>query len=189
MAASAFLPFRRRGADDFAQRVGPHLDSLYRLAYRFTGNRHDAEDLVQELLLRLYDQRRRLQDVEELRPWLARSLYHLYIDVLRRHQRTPFAHLDQDDEEHITRLHDTSLQDYDDLDYMLQSALDHLNEKQRSLILFHDVEGYTLVELGQILNQPVGTLKSRLHRARARLRDYLREQQVEPFSSRRRVNG
>lgn len=189
MAVSSFLPIRRRDADEFAQRVGPHVDKLYRLAYRFTGNRHDAEDLVQELLLRLYDQLRRLRDIEDLRPWLARSLYNLYIDTLRRHQRTPFSRLEQDGEAHLAGLPDANLREYDDLDRSLQAALERLNENQRSLILFHDVEGYTLAELGQILDQPVGTLKSRLHRTRAKLRAYLREQQMEPFSSNRRVTG
>ncbi len=189
MAVSTFLPFRRRDADDFERHVGPHVDGLYRLAWRFTGNRHDAEDLVQELLVRLYAQRRRLQDIENLRPWLARSLYHLYVDNVRRHQRTPFARLELDSEVHLARLPDTHQQDYDDLDRALQAALDRLNENQRNVILFHDVEGYSLVELSQILDQPVGTLKSRLHRARAGLRASLREQQMEPSSSSRRVNG
>ncbi len=189
MAASTLIPFRRRDADDFEQRVGPHVDGLYRLAYRLTGNRHDAEDLVQELLVRLMDRRRQLREVEDLRPWLARSLYNLYIDTLRSHKRTPFAQLDGEGEEHLAQLPDQHATEPDDLDRPLQAALDRLNEQQRSLILFHDVEGYTLMELSQILAQPIGTLKSRLHRARARLRDYLREQNVEPFSAGRRVNG
>ncbi len=189
MAANNLLPFRRRDADDFEQRVGPHVDGLYRLAYRLTGNRHDAEDLVQELLLRLFDRRRKLREVAELRPWLARSLYNLYIDTLRAHRRTPFANLDGEGESRLEHLPDTHNANDDDLDAALQAALDRLNENQRSLILFHDVEGYTLPELSQILAQPIGTLKSRLHRARARLRELLREKSVEPFSPGRRVNG
>ncbi len=188
MAASTLIPFRRRDADDFEQRIGPHVDGLYRLAFRFTGNRHDAEDLVQELLTRLYDRRRQLREISDLRPWLARSLYNLYIDTLRSHNRTPFSQLD-DDENRLDRLPDQNPSTYDDADRVLMQALERLSETHRSLILFHDVEGYTLPELSQILAQPVGTLKSRLHRARARLRELLREHDMEPFSGRRRVNG
>jgi len=188
MAIDNLLPFRRRGVDDFEQRVGPHVDGLYRLAHRLTGDRHDAEDLVQELLLRLFDRRRKLREIADLRPWLARSLYNLYIDTLRAHRRTPFANLDGEGETRLESLPDTDNAEYDDLDSSLQAALDRLNENHRSLILFHDVEGYTLPELSQILAQPIGTLKSRLHRARARLRELLREESVEPFSPDRRVN-
>ena len=188
MAASTLIPFRRRDADDFEQRIGPHVDGLYRLAFRLTGNRHDAEDLVQELLTRLYDRRRQLREISDLRPWLARSLYNLYIDTLRSHNRTPFSQLD-DDESRLERLPDQGQTGYDDADRVLMQALGRLSETHRSLILFHDVEGYTLPELSQILAQPIGTLKSRLHRARARLRELLREHDMEPFSARRRVNG
>ncbi len=188
MAASTLIPFRRRDADDFEQRIGPHVDDLYRLAYRFTGNRHDAEDLVQELLTRLFDRRRQLRDIENLRPWLARSLYNLYIDSLRSHQRTPFSQL-EDDAARLDQLPAPQQGEYDDFDRVLQQALYSLSETHRSLILFHDVEGYTLPELSQILAQPLGTLKSRLHRARARLREKLREQDMEPFAGEHRVNG
>jgi RNA polymerase sigma-70 factor (ECF subfamily) len=61
-----------------------------------------------------------------------------------------------------------------------------MSDEHRNLLIFHDIEGYTLPELAQILDLPLGTLKSRLHRARGKLRGMLRK---EPFSALKRVNG
>ena len=75
----------------FEALLRPHLDRLYRLAYRFTRSREDAEDLLQSLLTKLIPQQERLAQVELLGPWLARSLYHLYVDQARQRQRSEAA--------------------------------------------------------------------------------------------------
>lgn len=168
----------------------PHLDRLYRLAYRFTGSRHDAEDLVQSLLVKLVTQEARLAAVDLPGPWMARALYHLYVDHTRRRSRTEAA-LGQPvtDTDFIDGLADEVAESPEQaaerqlLRRRLRAALAQLPVEQRALIAWHDMEGYTLDELALALDVPLGTLKSRLHRGRASLRRHL----MEPSAAAERV--
>lgn len=178
------------GGSRFEAITRPHLDRLYRLAYRFTGSRHDAEDLVQALLIKLITQEERLAAVDLPGPWLARALYHLYVDHTRRRSRTEAA-LGQPltDAEFTDGIADEAAECPEQaaerqlLRRRLESALAQLPTEQRALIAWHDMEGYTLEELATSLQVPLGTLKSRLHRGRAALRRQL----MEPSASRERV--
>lgn len=182
--------FRRRdAAGRFEALLGPHVEYLYRLAWRFTGNEADAEDLIQDLLLKLYPRTAEIAAVDILRPWLARVLYRQYVDSVRERSRRPApapASVDEDPlkqvpspaeepEAHAERM---------SLQRRLLEALADLNPEQRAVVALHDVEGYTLEELEGILESPIGTLKSRLHRARAALRESVA---MEPFAIGRRV--
>jgi RNA polymerase sigma-70 factor (ECF subfamily) len=171
----------------FEDLVTPHLDHLYRVAFRFTGIREEAEDLLQDLLIRLYPRRSELAEVEKLRPWLARVLYRLFVDRIRAAGRSPVD----------TRDFDAQVDDQldaapgpDQVTEMvltrerLQRALADLSLDQRILLSLHDIEGYTLSELVEILDAPIGTLKSRLNRARTRVRESVA---MEPFRDPRRV--
>jgi RNA polymerase sigma-70 factor (ECF subfamily) len=172
---------RRARPDDFEALIMPHFDYLYRLASRFTGNRIDAEDLVQGLLLQLYSRREQLAGVESLRPWLTRALYYHFAEAGRRKSRDPLHLLDAGlAETGIEQIPATGSQIDNELTVeRLVVAMDGMNLDQRALISLHDMEGYTLNELSQMLETPVGTLKSRLHRAR----NYLREKlNMEPFN-------
>lgn len=161
----------------------PHLKPLFRLAYRLTRSREDAEDLIQELLLKLYPRRDELMGVERLRPWLARVMYRIFIDNHRRYTRSPV---------HLAADYGTDDQIADPVDNLISPGggpeedteqrvltrhlivvIDQLSEDHRHVLGLHDIEGYTLEEMQGILNCPIGTLKSRLHRARARLRELL----------------
>jgi RNA polymerase sigma-70 factor (ECF subfamily) len=190
------LPFRRNrpAASDFEKILRPHVEYLYRLAWRFTGSVVDAEDLVQEVLLKLFPRTRELAAIEQLRPWLARVLYRQYVDLVRQRTRSPiiqpateteedgdpldaFAAIEDGPEERAERSR---------LDERILHALSRLNPEQRAVIILHDIEGYSLVDLETMLDAPLGTLKSRLHRARQRLRKFLK---MEPFSASERVKG
>src|SRR3954463_13481255 len=76
-------------AEEFDQLMRGHIRSLYRYAYRWTGDVDQAEDLVQETLTRLYVDLPRLGEIEQLRPWAARVMYRIFIDTLRRTRRSP----------------------------------------------------------------------------------------------------
>lgn len=79
------LPFpRSQPASKFEELVYPHINYLYRLAFRFCGNQADAEDLVQDLLIKLYPKRAELEKVEKLRPWVTTSLYRMFVDSYRK---------------------------------------------------------------------------------------------------------
>ncbi len=175
MKVSIFSRQRSEKAS-FEELVTPHVEGLYRLAYHYTQNRCDAEDLVQDLLIKLFKRVDELREVDSLRPWLAKSLYHLFIDKTRQAKRQPIDHaesLESDDTNfspHASRSSEPHREDdLRDIEY----ALAQLNEEQRQVIVLHDVESYTLGEVSLIYDIPIGTLKSRLHRARAQLRKLL----------------
>lgn len=166
----------------FETLIAPHVDHLYRLAYRFTGSTPAAEDLVQDVLVKLYRMQAEIARLEKPRPWLARVLYHEYIDRWRRERLAPvnLSTLESEDVEYGDQEPDPSPEADPERQVMgmqlreqLMAAISLLNEDQRTVILFHDVEGYTLEELSVVFSQPLGTLKSRIHRARARLREHL----------------
>lgn len=169
-------PFKKNSHSQFEALVGPHLNHLYHLAYRFTGGRDDAEDLVQDLLLKLYPRLGELQQLDKPGPWLAKVLYRLFVDQFRRHQRSPVEYVDDD---RLYETHSSTVTGPSDntnlalIHNHLQSALDHLGQEHRILIVLHDVEGYSLEEINAMTDLPVGTIKSRLSRARARLRKSL----------------
>lgn len=189
------FPFGRSrpAAADFQQLLRPHVDFLHRLAYRFTGAAADAEDLVQDTLIKLLPHTNEMRAVQQLRPWLARVLYRQFIDSLRRRGRSPLdaAAADESDGDPLAQLPAAGDGPEDSFDHSLRQehllhALGQLAPEQRAVLTLHDVEGYRLEELEEVLETPLGTLKSRLHRARARLRGLL---SVEPFSPRERVKG
>ena len=190
------LPFRRTptAASKFEDLLRPHVEPLYRLAFRFTGSVADAEDLVQNVLLKLYPRTPELTDIEQLRPWLARVLYRQYVDFARQRARSPIAGLATDTEgddgplDTLPAIEDGPEEHTERTGWRerILAALERLNPEQRAVVVMHDVEGYSLEELETILQTPLGTLKSRLHRARHRLRSLLAK---EPFSLRERVDG
>ena len=164
--------------------VRPHLSYLYRLAYRFCGNPEDAEDLVQDLLIKLYPRCEELEKVEKLRPWLVTTLYRMFVDGTRRQKRSPLELIDDEVVFYETADGDNESPDQelaeDQRISQLQAAFERMSEEHRVLLTLHDIEGYRLVELQEMLDVPVGTLKSRIHRARARMRKLLEADMLKP---------
>lgn len=182
---------KRSDHECFEVLVKPHVEQLYKLAYRLSGQGFDAEDLVQDTLLKLYPRLPELQKIEKLGPWLARVLYRHFIDKQRGVQRSPVQYTDDEHALYEDTMDDAlqpmALLEYELTQECLQLALDQLNPDQRLVLLLHDVEGYTLLEIQDIQGVALGTLKSRLHRAQQKLREIL--VQMEPFEDVRRVNG
>ena len=172
-----------KGEQQFDTLLRPHLDRLYRLAYRLTGAVSDAEDLVQDLLVKLYQRRGELTSITDLAPWLSRVLYNQFVDSRRRSRRERLSLVANDATRNGTPDLITSAPDpgpgpeksaTHEFDIRrLQAAIECLSDEHKMVILLHDSEGYTLVEVHRITGVAVGTLKSRLHRARARLRQLL----------------
>lgn len=186
-----FNYFAQRKSLRFEQQIHPHLTRLHRYASRLTGDSADAEDLVQELLLSLYRKDIDLAKLNDPTSWLLKSLYHQFIDFTRRQQRNPSLPNTVDTRELLEDLPDDAaraehLAELKTLQRELNRALASLNPAQKALVILHDMEGYTLNELEYILDTPLGTLKSRLHRAHQALRVELF---MEPFSESDRVTG
>ena len=172
----------RRPRESFEVLMAPHIDHLYRLAFRFTRSTPAAEDLVQDVLIKACRLQHEIALLENPRAWLARVLYREYVDRWRREKLAPISlsTLESDDEASGTSRSEGVSEHDPERDAMstqlrerLVQAIALLNEDQRAVILFHDVEGYTLEEISVVLTQPIGTLKSRIHRGRARLREIL----------------
>lgn len=159
------------------------LDALYRLARHLTGDDHDAEDLVQETYARALGARSQFAAGTNVRAWLFRIMRNLHIDGYRRARNSPVrrALVDEDEpaddaavprellrgDEELERLRRVVAED-------LESALQSLSVDARTVVLL-DVEGFTETESAEVLGCNVGTIKSRLSRARAALRQLLRD--------------
>jgi len=189
MATILDLFSKKQSPDEFEALLKPHVGHLYRVAYRLTNQPEAAEDLVQDLMLHFYPKLQELKQIENLKPWLARSLYNRFIDNLRKSKRNPIS--DALEDTVLESVTDQNLQpDHETEQGLMQirltKALDQLNEDQRYVIMLHDMEGYTLTELAEVMGTPVGTLKSRLHRARNRVKEVL---SLEPSETLMRVKG
>ncbi|KMT65979.1 RNA polymerase sigma factor [Catenovulum maritimum] len=159
----------------FEAKLAPYIDLLFKVAYQYTGTKSDAEDLTQDLLIYLYENQQKLQKVEKLKPWLMRCLYHKFIDNCRRNKN----------HNQVTELDDTCLEnlaahknDYAQtiMNQQIVVGLQTLSPNQRAVVSLHDIQGHSLTELAEILDKPLGTLKSDLHRARAKLKNFLKLQ-------------
>jgi len=163
----------------FEKLVRPHFDRLYRLAWRLCGQRAEAEDLFQELLIKAYGKLDDLVRIDKPGPWLCRVMYNLFVDERRRFARRRM-HIVEEAElagDGLAGLPGTQgpAQDHERREKLLKldAALDELSDEHRTVVLLHDTEGYKLSEIQDLTGTPVGTIKSRLHRARARLREIL----------------
>ena len=163
----------------FEQLVRPHFERLYRLAWRLTGAREEAEDLFQELLIKAYGKLDDLVQIDEPGSWLCRVMYNLFIDERRRFARRRMHTVEEgqltgDGLEGMPGGNDP-VRDNERLEKIrrLDRALAQLSDEHRVVVLLHDTEGYKLEEIQSLIDVPIGTIKSRLHRARARLRDIL----------------
>lgn len=170
----ARLSVIREGSEaeaSFEQLVRPHYAVLFRVASRFTGSRADAEDLVQETCLRAYRNIARVATLENPLTWLLCILRRLYIDRMRRYERSNVSSIDDGLLAEIA----SEAPDPSDAAHSEQVArgiergLKKLGAEQRTLLILHDVEGYSLGELEKIMELKLGTIKSKLHRARVKL--------------------
>jgi len=165
----------------FEKLVRPHFERLYRLAWRLTSQKAEAEDLFQELLIKAYGKLDDLVRIDAPGPWLARMMYNLFIDERRRYARRRVHTVNEGDlaGQGLADLPGTDSPDWNherrERIRALGTALSKLSEEHRLVVLLHDAEGYKLDEIQELTGLPIGTVKSRLHRARARLREILIE--------------
>jgi RNA polymerase sigma-70 factor (ECF subfamily) len=150
--------------------VREHADRVYRLAYRLTGNAHDAEDLTQETFIRVF------RSLANYKPgtfegWLHRITTNLFLDMARRRSRLRMEGLPEDTDR-LAGDDPSPEQVYVEthLDPDLQAALDELPPEFRAAVVLCDVEGLSYEEIGATLGVKLGTVRSRIHRGRQALR-------------------
>lgn len=170
----------------FAEEAMPLMDQLYSAALRMTRNPADAEDLVQETYLKAYRGYERFQEGTNLKAWMYRILTNSYINRYRAKQRRP-------DETDISDVEDMYLYrrlggEHSDVgtsaeeaflnsvtDSTVKAAIEALPENFRMAVLLADVEGFAYKEIAEILDVPIGTVMSRIHRGRKALEKQLHE--------------
>jgi RNA polymerase sigma-70 factor (ECF subfamily) len=151
--------------------VRDHSARVYRLAYRLTGNSYDAEDLTQEVFVRVF------RSLSSYTPgtfegWLHRITTNLFLDMARRRQRIRFEGLGDETESRLGGAEPTPAQAFDDrhLDGDIQAALKALAPEYRAAVILCDIEGLSYEEIAVTLGIKLGTVRSRIHRGRAQLR-------------------
>ncbi|WP_246843367.1 RNA polymerase sigma factor SigE [Allokutzneria sp. NRRL B-24872] len=159
--------------------VREHADRVYRLAYRLTGNQHDAEDLTQETFIRVF------RSLASYKPgtfegWLHRITTNLFLDMARRRTRLRMEGLPEDTDR-LAGNDPSPEQVYSDthLSPDLQAALDELPPEFRAAVVLCDVEGLSYEEIGATLGVKLGTVRSRIHRGRQALKAALERRRAQ----------
>jgi RNA polymerase sigma-70 factor, ECF subfamily len=147
----------------------PHLRALYGTAYRMTRNAHDAEDLVQETYLRAFRAFDRYQPGTNIRAWLFTILHRARTDSFRRQSRSPQTVELTGEGPSVPPAQDALAAGGEEI----VRAMEALPEVFRSAVVLRDMEDFTYDEIARILEVPVGTVMSRIHRGRALLRSAL----------------
>jgi RNA polymerase sigma factor (sigma-70 family) len=150
--------------------VRTHSARVFRLAYRLTGNRHDAEDLTQDVFVRVF------RSLDSYTPgtfegWLHRITTNLFLDSVRRKARIRFDALPED-QERLPGKTPSPATEIDErmFDPDVQHALDALPPEFRAAVVLCDIEGLSYEEIAATLDVKLGTVRSRIHRGRAQLR-------------------
>lgn len=170
--------------DDFEREALVHLDTLYSVALRLTGNKSDAEDLVQDTVLKAYRAWDKYEAGTNCRAWLVTIMRNNFINKYRRESRRPGT-IQYDTVEDISIFEHVQEKDPEGsffrfiVDAEVKRAIQDLPEEFRIPVVLSDVEGMSYAEIAEILELPVGTVKSRLFRGRRRLQQRLYDYAVE----------
>lgn len=168
---------------DFDEEILPHMDALYNFALRLTTDPNDAEDLVQDTIVKAYRFFSSYEKGTNAKAWMFRILKNSFINNYRKTSKKP-SQVDYDEVSSYyesIRAERTDTSDLESLmfremmDDDLSNALARLPEDFRTVVLLCDVEGYTYEEIANMLDVPIGTIRSRLHRGRNLLKTELLE--------------
>lgn len=160
--------------EEFKKEALPHIGLLYNYAYKMTGNSDDADDLLQETYLRAYRFFHKFEKGTNCKAWLFRIMKNLFINNYRKTQKTP-GQVDYDEIENFfetiksERLDTADLQEKvfnNLLDDEVTRALNSLQDDFKTVIILCDLEGLSYEEIADFVQCPIGTVRSRLHRAR-----------------------
>jgi len=168
---------------NFNEEILPHLDALYNFGLRLTTDPNDAEDLVQDTIVKAFRFFSSYEKGTNAKAWLFRILKNSYINNYRKKSKKP-QEVDYDEVASFyesIRAERTNSSDLEDkmfrelIDDDLSNALDSIPEDFRTVVLLCDVEDFTYEEIANMLDVPIGTIRSRLHRGRNLLKAQLME--------------
>ena len=175
----------------FTALVRQHQDALFAGAMQFTGNRADAEDLLQETLMRAYVGFKRSQDIEKPRAWLFKIMRNAYINRYHKNRRQPAGvSYDEGLDHKVDEIFGRSDEEPQDkffgqfLDSEIVTALNSLPDQFREAVALCDISGLSYEDISNVLDCPLGTVRSRISRGREilfhKLYDYARERGLLP---------
>jgi RNA polymerase sigma-70 factor, ECF subfamily len=166
----------------FRREALQHLDALHNLAIYLTRNGTEAEDLVQETYARAMRFSHRFQPGTHLRAWLFQILRNTFLTFYRLREREPALSEDGVPEGRAPMFHDAPDEDdvNTELHTDLERALARLPEEFRTSLLLAEIQGLPLEDVARVMDCPVGTVKSRIFRAKVRLRAFLKDYGAEP---------
>lgn len=160
--------------EEFKKEALPHIGLLYNYAYKMTGSSDDADDLLQETYLRAYRFFHKFEKGTNCKAWLFRIMKNLFINNYRKNQKTP-GQVDYDEIENFFETIKSERLDTGDLqekvfnnllDDEVTRALNSLQDDFKTVIILCDLEGLSYEEIADFVQCPIGTVRSRLHRAR-----------------------
>src|SRR5215469_29071 len=169
----------------FERDVVPVMGQLYPAALRMTKNASDAEDLVQETVAKAYAAFHQFRPGTNLRAWLHRILANTFINGYRKRRREPAAQLGADFRDEWQIGADPLSPPARSAESDILRALRDLPEEFRAAIYLADIEGYPYKEVAEIMGTPIGTVMSRLHRGRSKLREALASYAPRPATMER----
>lgn len=152
--------------------VQEHFARVYRLAFRLSGKQHDAEDITQEVFIRVFNSLHNFKP-GSIEGWLHRITTNVFLDLVRRKKRIRMDPMGEEAAGYADRSDLTDPQrhfDYSNLDLDIQRALNDLAPQYRVVVVLCDIEGLSYEEIAETLGIKLGTVRSRIHRARAKLR-------------------
>lgn len=158
----------------FQQKLEGLRPSLYKIAWSWCHNAELADDLVQEAFVKALKGRSQLKDISKLKPWLTRILVNLHTDHLRAKHNSVNNYVEFEDQFPCETDGQLVSIDRDDTIQLVRNAIAKLNEKHRKVVTLIDLADFSYVEVAEILDVPVGTVMSRLNRARMQLKTYLK---------------
>ncbi|MFD2673403.1 RNA polymerase sigma factor SigW [Marinicrinis sediminis] len=166
----------------FAEIVDLYKDKIYHLSYRMLGNAQEAEDVVQETFIRVYKNIKRYDPTHKFSTWIYRIGTNLCIDRLRKRKFTAYSlDADQSDGEGMDGYSVLAAKDplpedqltLSETQQQIREAISKMPEKYRSVIILRYLEDMSLQEISEVLDMPVTTIKTRVHRGREYLRKRL----------------
>lgn len=159
-------------ANHFQDLVTPFQDKLYRFAWSLLRNQFEAEDAVQDVILKLWERKEKIDQIENLEAWLMRATKNKCIDMMRSKGRNN-APIEEVIHIEAKERSPDELAESGDILEKINAFMDDLSETQKAVIMLRDIEGYTYDEISEILDLSLSQVKIKLHRARKNMREKL----------------
>ena len=178
------ISFKTTSKRSFKKGLEEHRPALYKIAWSWCHDVILAEDLVQDTYAKALKNRSQLKDLTKLKPWLARILVNLHADYYR--VKREFVELES---QHLVSDNDpVSLASREESIQLVRHAISQLNDKQRKIVSLIDIAEFSYAEVAEILDIPMGTVMSRINRARQALKEHLEEIEKPPIQKTSKVS-